>query len=81
MRVVSGPTTDPDSDDPKSVIVKVEPVKRWDPPVTLAQIKEDPLFADWELIRISRLSVMPVSAKQWQRLEQMCRVNTRKNRP
>ena len=73
MRVVAGPESDPKSDDPKSVRVNVEPVKRWDSPVTLAQIKEDPLFADWELVRISRLSVMPVSAEQWQRLEELCR--------
>src|ERR1051325_2691211 len=35
MRVVSAPRPDPDSDDPKAVAVKVEPVKRWNP-VTLA---------------------------------------------
>lgn len=75
MRVLAGPTPDPKSEDPKSVVVKVEPVKRWNPPVTLAQIKGDPLFADWELLRISRLSVMPVSAEQWQRLAEICREN------
>ena len=75
MRVTTEPTTDPKSDDPKSVVVTVEPVKRWEPPVTLAQIKEDPVFADWDLLRISRLSVMSVSAKQWKRLEEMCREN------
>ncbi len=75
MRVVSAPTTDPNSADPKSVIVKVEPVARWQPPVTLTQIKADPLFADWELLRISRLSVMPVNTEQWRRLEEMCRAN------
>ncbi len=73
MRVVTNPSADLESDDAKSVVVTVEPVKRWDPPVTLAQIKADPLFADWELLRISRLSVMPVSAAQWQRLEEICR--------
>jgi len=75
MRVVAGPMQDPKSDDPKSVVVIVEPVKRWNPPVTLAQIKEDALLADWELLRISRLSVMPVSAAQWQRLETICHDN------
>ncbi len=73
MRVSAGPTVDSKSDDPKSVVVTVEPVKRWETPVTLAQIKADPFFADWELLRISRLSVMPVSAEQWERLEKMCR--------
>ena len=71
MRVVANPTADPASDDPKAVVVKVEPVRRWDPPVTLAEIKADPLFGDWELVRISRLSVMPVSPELWQRLEEL----------
>jgi len=73
LRVVAGPRPDPDSNDAKSVVVTVEPVKTWDPPVTLTQIKDDPLFADWELLRISRLSVMPVSPAQWRRLEEICR--------
>jgi predicted RNA-binding protein with PUA-like domain len=73
MRVVTGPAPDADSDDAKSVVVTVAPVKRWQSPVTLAQIKADPFFADWDLLRISRLSVMPVSAAQWHRLEKMCR--------
>jgi len=71
MRVVTEPTVDSASDDPKAVVVEVEPVRRWQPPVTLEQIKEDPLFADWELVRISRLSVMPVRPAQWKRLEEL----------
>ena len=73
MRVVQGPKADPESDDQKSVTVKVEPVKRWARPVALEEIKQDPAFADWELVRIGRLSVMPVSAAQWQRLEELSR--------
>jgi len=73
MRVEANPTSDPNSDDPKAVVVKVVPVRRWNPPVTLKQIKEDPLFADWDLLRISRLSVMPVTHGQWRRLEEMSR--------
>jgi predicted RNA-binding protein with PUA-like domain len=69
MRIVSDPTIDTNGSDPKAVTVKVKSVKRWQPPVTLQQIKADPHFADWELVRISRLSVMPVSPEQWQRLE------------
>lgn len=75
MRVAAAPTPDPASDDPKSVAVRVEPVRRWDQPVTLAQIKADPLFANWELVRNSRLSVMPVTPEQWQRLEEICRLD------
>ena len=68
MRVTTGPMPDPAENDPKSVVVKVEPVRRWPRPVTLAEIKDDSQLADWELVRISRLSVMPVSAEQWDRL-------------
>lgn len=71
MRVATDPTPDPASDDPKAVVVKVDAVRRWEPPVILDQIKQDPLFADWELVRISRLSVMPVSPDQWKRLEEL----------
>ena len=73
MRAVTDATADPASDDPKAVAVKVEPVRRWEPPVTLEQIKQDPLFQGWDLLRLPRLSVMPVSPDQWQRLEEIGR--------
>jgi predicted RNA-binding protein with PUA-like domain len=76
MRVVEGPTRDPASEDPKSVVVKVEAGKRWKNPVRLATIKADPAFAGWELVRMPRLSVMPVSAAQWQRLEELGAADT-----
>ena len=37
-------------------------------PVTLAAIKADEAFAAWELVRMSRLSVMPVPAELWARV-------------
>jgi len=37
-------------------------------PVTLASLKADPAFADFALVRQSRLSVLPVSAEHWQRI-------------
>ena len=71
MLVLEGPTPDPASDDPKSVVVKVQAVRAWPKPVTLQQIKEDPAFEGWDLLRLSRLSVMAVSADHWRRLEKM----------
>jgi predicted RNA-binding protein with PUA-like domain len=68
MEVTAGPMPDPDSEDPKAVVVKVRPVKRLDRPVTLERIKADPQLASWDLVRLPRLSVMPVSAEQWQRV-------------
>jgi predicted RNA-binding protein with PUA-like domain len=63
----------PDPTDPggKAAVVDVEPVKKLPRPVTLAEIKADPAFKDFALVRISRLSVMPVSADQWRRIEKL----------
>jgi predicted RNA-binding protein with PUA-like domain len=72
MRVVSDPEHGAGGD-PKAVSVRVEPVRRWAAPVTLARIKEDPQFAGWDLVRLPRLSVMPVTAAQWKRLEALSR--------
>jgi predicted RNA-binding protein with PUA-like domain len=41
--------------------------------VSLATIKEDPLLGDWDLVRLPRLSVLPVSAAQWERIEELSR--------
>lgn len=73
MRAASGPIADPDSDDAKGVALEVRPVRRWKKPVTLSQIKADKRFSDWELVRMSRLSVMPVSDEQWKWLEEWSR--------
>ena len=73
MRVTAGPTPDPKEDNPSRVVVKVQAVKRWPRPVTLAEIKADSAFADWDLVKNSRLSVMRVSAVQWQRLANLSR--------
>jgi len=54
-------------------VVEVKPVKRYKVPVTLESIKEDKVFAGWELIRIPRLSVMPVSQEMWDRIEALGR--------
>jgi predicted RNA-binding protein with PUA-like domain len=40
-------------------------------PVTLAAIKADPKFADLALVRLSRLSVVPVSKLHWDRICRM----------
>jgi predicted RNA-binding protein with PUA-like domain len=72
MRIVSAPRQDPPGDD-KSVVVDVEPVRALKRPVTLAEVKEDAVLADWDLVRLSRLSVMPVTEEQWQRVEELSR--------
>lgn len=71
MKAVADAGQDPQDADPKAVVVEVKAARRWPRPVTLKQIKEDPNLADWELVRMSRLSVMPVSEAQWHRVEAM----------
>jgi predicted RNA-binding protein with PUA-like domain len=71
MRVVSGPQADPTDADPKAVAVEVAPVRLLRRSVPLATIKADPHFKGWELVRMPRLSVMPVTEKQWQRIEEL----------
>jgi predicted RNA-binding protein with PUA-like domain len=64
-RVTKSAYPDPAAGDPKLVVVDLAPVSRLSRPVPLSAIKKDPRFAEWELVRISRLSVMPVSAAHW----------------
>ena len=70
--IVSGPYPDPEDDDEKLVVVDIRAKRRVQQPVTLAQIKADPVFADFHLVRMSRLSVMPVSAGLWKKLTKLC---------
>jgi predicted RNA-binding protein with PUA-like domain len=55
----------------KDGIVTVTPVRLFKQPVTLAEIKADKSMASWELVRFSRLSVMPVSDAIWKKIEAM----------
>ncbi|MBM7843675.1 EVE domain-containing protein [Herpetosiphon giganteus] len=56
---------DPTSENPKHVVVEIEPVVALKQAVTLAQIKAEPSLADWMLVRQSRLSVVACSPEQW----------------
>ena len=53
------------------VVVEVKPVRKLKRPLTLAAVKADPLLADWELVRLPRLSIVPVSPEQWRRVEEL----------
>ena len=70
-RIASGPYPDPKAGDPRLAVVDVEAGERLARPVTLAAVKADPAFADLGLVRMSRLSVIPVPPEQWQRLLEM----------
>jgi predicted RNA-binding protein with PUA-like domain len=63
-RISRAAYADPKLKDPKRVVIDLEPVRALKVPVTLTAIKAEPSFAQLGLVRISRLSCMPVSAEQ-----------------
>lgn len=50
------------------VCVDMKALKPLPKPVTLVAIKADPALADLALVRLSRLSVAPVSAEHWKHI-------------
>ena len=66
--VKSAPYPDPKEDDEKLAVVDLKPKKKLKRPVTLDVIKADKTFAGWDLLRIGRLSVVPVPEPMWQRI-------------
>lgn len=70
-RAVSDPYPDPAQQDPKRVVVDVAPTRRLAQPITLEAIKADPKFRGFELLRLPRLSVMPVPEAVWRLMLRM----------
>ena len=71
MKAAGDAYPDPADKTGKFYAVDVAPVKKLRQPVTLRAIKEDKAFASFPLVRMSRLSVMPVSDQEWARIEKM----------
>lgn len=62
---------DPTTDDDRWVVVDLKPLKSLDNPVSLKRIKEDERLKDIALIKQSRLSVMPLSRKEFNIIVEM----------
>jgi predicted RNA-binding protein with PUA-like domain len=71
MKAAGAAYPDPADKTGKLYAVDVEPVKKLKQSVSLAAIKADKAFASFPLVRMSRLSVMPVSDQEWTRIEKM----------
>ncbi len=69
--ITSMPYADPKQDQEKLVVVDLKPKERLKHAVSLATVKARSEFAQFELVRMSRLSVMPVSAPHWKMLLSM----------
>ena len=68
LEVISNSYPNPKEKDKRFVVVDVKHKKRLKRPVTLTEIKKEKKFKDWELLRISRLSVMPVPKEIWDKI-------------
>ena len=65
MTIISNPYSNPKEDNERFIVVDVKFTKLFKKPVTLVEMKSQKSFKNWELLRISRLSVMPVPAPIW----------------
>lgn len=73
-RAASDAYPDPSDASGKRFVVDLVPDRKLPQPVTLAAIKADRAFAACPLVRMPRLSVMPVTDAEWTRIEAMSRV-------
>jgi predicted RNA-binding protein with PUA-like domain len=64
-KVVKEAYPDPTTDEDAWVVVDIKPVKRLKVPVSLKAIKADPRLKDMALLRLSRLSVQPVTEEEY----------------
>lgn len=72
-RVTKVAYPDPNDKSGKLMVVELAADKTLKRPVTLAEIKASGRFADFPLVRLPRLSVMPVTDAQWEAIEEMAR--------
>ena len=65
MEVISEPYPNLKEENKRFIVVDVKYKKSLKRPITLDEMKKQKKFQNWELIRISRLSVMPVPKRIW----------------
>ena len=75
--VISDPYPDPKKGDAKLAVVEVKAREELPQSVSLAEVKADSEFSDFLLVRLPRLSVMPVTPAQWNRLLAMAGAQAR----
>lgn len=72
-RALSHAYPDPGEKVPRLLVVEIEPVKALSRPVPLAEMKANAKLKNFDLVRLPRLSVMPVSEEQWKIIEGMAK--------
>lgn len=71
VEITRGGLKDPKDDTGTWAAVEIKPVRKFERPVTLAEIKAEPALKDIELIRQSRLSVAEIRPKEWDKILSM----------
>lgn len=64
-KVLANPVDDPTAPGEDWVAVDIGSAKAFSTPVSLATIKSSPAFSSMAMLKLSRLSVSPVTAKEW----------------
>ena len=72
-RALGGAYPDPSQKNPRMLVVDIESVKPLPRPITLAEVKANKKLANFDLVRLSRLSIMKVSDEQWNTMEGMAK--------
>jgi predicted RNA-binding protein with PUA-like domain len=68
VEVVREAYPDPTAEEGPWVAVDMRAIRPLKTPVTLADMRQDPALADFGLLRLSRLSVVPVSEEHWRHI-------------
>ena len=76
VKVVKEAYPDPTAEKGDWVAVDMQAARAMKAPVTLATIKADPRFAEMALVRLSRLSVAPVSETEWRAICELGKVKS-----
>ena len=72
-RALGGAYPDPSQKNSRMLVVDIEAVKILPRPVTLAEVKANKKLANFDLVRLSRLSIMKVSDEQWKLMDEMAK--------
>jgi predicted RNA-binding protein with PUA-like domain len=69
--IISDAYPDPKQKDPRLAVVDLKAGRRLPRPVALDEIKRQAALKDFALVRMPRLSVMPVNDAQWKLLMEL----------
>lgn len=71
LKIVSDPYPDPDGSNPRYVVVDVQAIEKLPRPVPLTEMRKNSDFKDFYLLRLPRLSVLPVPQPIWDEILSM----------